>query len=128
MAKYDPLRDHLAERTSTEEVTLSFAEVEELVGGLPGSAHTHTSFWSNDSKVQAKAWRAAGWHVEATNMTGQSVMFARGEVGGTLAARIANGSHVPKPLTTKERIEAMPAICPKCFTAVPSTLVCDYCG
>ncbi len=125
MAKYDALRDHLASHTGAE-VTMGFQEVETLVHGLPGSATTSRSFWSNDSKVQAQAWRAAGWHVASADLEARSVRFARGQVGGASGGGTADGR--PKPLTHKERIEAMPTLCPTCFTAVPSTLVCDYCG
>ncbi|MBA2465183.1 MAG: hypothetical protein H0V42_09450 [Nocardioidaceae bacterium] len=127
MAKYDALRDHLAKTTDQEEVTMSFSEIESLVHGLPDSARTHGSFWSNDSKVQAKAWREAGWHVESTDLDAHRVLFARGEVG-TSQTRKANGVREVKPLGLRERMEIMPNLCPNCHTAVPSTGVCDYCG
>ncbi len=126
MAKYDALRDHLANSTD-EEVTMSFSEIESLVNGLPASAHTTGAFWSNDSKVQAQAWREAGWHVQATDLDANRVMFARGEVGVT-NIRKANGVKEVKPLGLRERMEIMPNLCPNCHTAVPSTGVCDYCG
>lgn len=123
MAKYDRLRDHLGSQSGSE-LTLAFSEVDALVRGLPATARTGRSFWSNDSKVQARAWRAAGWHVAATDLAGQSVCFARGEVDDSGTSDVA----APRPLTTKERHEAMPALCPTCFTAVPGTGVCDYCS
>lgn len=124
MAKYDALRDHLSQMT-TPEARLTFEEIDTLVSGLPASARTHSSFWSNDSKVQAKAWRAAGWHVESANLNAHQVLFARGEVGGTPTR---GKDAEPKPLGLRERMEIMPPLCPTCHTAVPSTGVCDYCG
>lgn len=125
MAKYDALRDHLAANVDPE-VSLDFAEIDALVQGLPDSARTRGSFWANDSKVQARAWRAAGWHVESTSLSRERVLFTRGTVGDDTP--VGRGAGPAKPLTTKERIEAMPTLCPSCHTAVPSTLVCDYCG
>jgi hypothetical protein len=40
---------------------MSYDEVESIVGDLPPSAHDHRAWWANDSKVQARAWQAAGW-------------------------------------------------------------------
>jgi hypothetical protein len=85
MGKYDPLRDLLASR-QLDEVVLTFGEVEKLVGPLPPSAHEHRAWWANDSKVQAQAWRSAGWHVAAVDQTTERVTFARGSVGGAYLA------------------------------------------
>jgi hypothetical protein len=81
MAKYDPLRDHLAGRAGTE-VRMSFDEVEELVGLLPPSARTHRAWWANDSKVEALAWRAAGWRVESVDQSRGMVLFVRSTDNG----------------------------------------------
>ncbi|HET8684309.1 MAG TPA: hypothetical protein VFM54_20895, partial [Micromonosporaceae bacterium] len=86
MGKYDPLRDYLA-RQAADEVRMTFAEVERLVGGLPDSARVHRAWWANDSKVEALAWREAGWHVSAVNQSAEVVVFARGAVGGSFRSR-----------------------------------------
>jgi hypothetical protein len=62
---------------------MTFAEVEALVGPLPSSARTHRAWWANDSKVQALAWRAAGWQVSSVNQLADHVVFARSARGGT---------------------------------------------
>lgn len=98
MAKYDPLQNYLAARPEQiRQVTMSFGEVEGLVGGLPASAREYRAWWANDSKVQAQAWRAAGWHVESVRQDAERVVFARGIVGGThLVTRSArSGSNEP---------------------------------
>ena len=89
--KYDPLRDHLQGAADRGQVTfeLDFDQIADLVGGLPASAYGRRQWWSNDSKVEAQAWRAAGWHVETVSLDRRRVRFARGEVGGTYATRIA---------------------------------------
>jgi hypothetical protein len=76
MGKYDPLRDYLADRPG-DEVRMTFAEVERLVGPLPDSARVHRAWWANDSKVEALAWRAAGWRVNSVNQLAEHVVFAR---------------------------------------------------
>jgi hypothetical protein len=78
MGKYDPLRDYLARR-SGDEVKMAFADVERLVGTLPTSARNHRAWWADDSKVEARAWRAAGWRVQSVNQTTEFVVFARGD-------------------------------------------------
>ncbi len=92
MGKYDPLRDYLAGR-SGDEARMTFTEVEQLVGPLPDSARNHRAWWANDNKVEALAWRAAGWHVASVNQTSGQVVFARGATGGTSrSGRIVTGS------------------------------------
>ena len=86
MGKYDALGDHLRSLSpTTQRVTLRFTEVDAIVGGLPASARRIRQWWANDSKVEARAWRAAGWHVDAggVDFNAGTVTFARGVVGGT---------------------------------------------
>lgn len=102
MGKYDPLRDLLASR-QLDEVVLTFADVEKLVGPLPASAHVHRAWWANDSKVQAQAWRSAGWRVAAVDQKAQRVTFARGAVGGSFrAAQQAQQTAESEPLPRQE--------------------------
>lgn len=126
MAKYDALRDHLMSRTGTT-VSMSFGDVERIVGDLPSTAFTTRQFWANDSKVQARAWRAAGWHVDSVALTSERVVFAKGEVGGTLAARIAAGTHTKAPRDAHSPRDDE-KFCPQCFVAVPASGVCDSCS
>jgi hypothetical protein len=105
MGKYDPLRDHLAARTGgAYEVRMTFHEVEALVGRLPDSARAYKVWGAHDSKVEAQAWRAAGWHVESVNLTAERVVFARGTEGETYAARLA-----AEKGTAAEPVQAAPA-------------------
>jgi hypothetical protein len=72
-AKYQPLQDFLSGLPRSQAtVTLSFQEIEKLIGGkLPPSAYHHRAWWSNQADVcnrpQAKAWRHAGFQVESVN-------------------------------------------------------------
>ncbi len=95
MGKYDALRDHLTGLVArVEAVTMSFADVEKLVGELPQSARLHRTWWANNSHGQAMAWRAADWHVASVNQDVERVVFVRGAKGGSYAARKAAQAEV----------------------------------
>jgi hypothetical protein len=95
--KYRPLLDFLAgQAESVSEVARTFGEVEALVGPLPRSAWQHRAWWANDSKVQARAWRAAGWRVQSVDQSAGRVVFERehdgrhGGAGLEMASRSAS--------------------------------------
>jgi len=83
--KYEPLELHLrATPSKVREVTLSFSEVERILGApLPASALSHRQWWENqrDSKTrpQAQAWLAAGFVVDTVSQgrPNGSVRFKR---------------------------------------------------
>ena len=64
MGKYDALSDYLL-RKDTNSVTLSFEEIEKIIGDeLPQSAHRYVQWWSNNESVktrQCKAWLSVGY-------------------------------------------------------------------
>ena len=76
--RYQRLADYLAAQPAgTSTVTLTFPEIEALVGGeLP--AATATRPWWVDRK-RSRAWRATGWRVASAALrAGQErVTFAR---------------------------------------------------
>jgi hypothetical protein len=71
--KYEPLQLHLwAEPPATQETTLAFRKIEEIIGSpLPDSAFEYREWWSNQSDVtnrpQARAWTNAGFFVDAVH-------------------------------------------------------------
>ncbi len=78
-SKYFGLHDFLR-RCSKDQVVLSFAEIERLLGTpLPPSARAGRAFWSNRGRgaLQAAAWMEAGYHVQAVDLRRQRVTFAR---------------------------------------------------
>jgi len=78
-SKYHPLFDYLR-RQSRETIVMTFDQIETLIGGeLPSSARAGRAFWSNRSHgaLQASAWMAAGFHVQAVDLASHSVTFAR---------------------------------------------------
>ena len=80
--KYEPLELHLRAIPSvTREVTISFPELERILGApLPASALTHRPWWGNQknskSRPQAHAWLSAGFLVDTVNQ-GRSNGFVR---------------------------------------------------
>ena len=64
MGKYDTLGRYLSGQPG-DSCTLTFLEVEEIVGGpLPASARAHQGWWGNDkTHVQAHSWMHVGWKV-----------------------------------------------------------------
>ena len=82
MSKYSPLRRYLSDLPSdTEEITISFDQVERMIGDkLPNSASRYLEWWSNEesgSHVQAHAWMNANWVVETVNLNDKWVRFHR---------------------------------------------------
>jgi transcriptional regulator with XRE-family HTH domain len=62
--KYAALRERL-ESSASEAVTMTFEQLEKLVGGLPPSAVNHRAWWGNHAgNLQAKAWLGAGYVAE----------------------------------------------------------------
>jgi len=79
MSKYDPLRRYLENR-GAEQVPMSFAEVERVLGfPLPPSAKAHATWWSNNTgtHVGVRAWRDAGWKTSRVDVPGERVVFVR---------------------------------------------------
>jgi hypothetical protein len=63
-----------------EAVTLSFKDIEALIGGkLPQSAYTHRAWWANDSTshVQSKQWLKVGWRVATADVQAELIIFER---------------------------------------------------
>lgn len=62
MSKYGPLRDFLAAQ-GRNTVTLSFAEIDDLVGALPPSARKYHLWWLNNdlSHQHCQSWGEAGY-------------------------------------------------------------------
>ena len=76
-SKYEPLRAFLAAQAAPV-VELTFAEIHEMVGGLPRSAYAHRPWWSNNrNHSQASAWLDAGRQA-SIDWSGRSVRFRRG--------------------------------------------------
>jgi Swt1-like HEPN len=74
-SKYDPLRDFLTERGAAP-ITLTFAQIDELVGTLPRSARLYQLWWRNDdpSHHHCRSWNDAGYMAHP-DLAAQNVAF-----------------------------------------------------
>ena len=73
MSKYSPLTSYLGR--IDESVTLTWPQLNEIVGGLPASAGTYQAWWRG-GHVQDQAWKAAGFEVTDVRL-GSRVTFVR---------------------------------------------------
>lgn len=79
MSKYDALAAFLDQR-STQRLTVAFAELDQVVSGLPPSARSDRTWWGNTmnkTRVQAHAWLGAGWRVKDVDLVNERVTFER---------------------------------------------------
>lgn len=84
MSKYDPLYDYLEHLpVDMQDKTMTFSTLEEILGfRLPNSAFKYQAWWANpssedDSHVHARAWMAAEWKVDTSNLPEKWVRFKR---------------------------------------------------
>lgn len=80
MSKYTPLADFLRSQT-VDSIALTFAQIDELVGGLPPVARNHNAWWANsrtdDSHTWAHLWLEAGWERKSLDLKAEQVVFER---------------------------------------------------
>ena len=58
-------------------VSLSYSEIENILSAkLPTSAYKYKEWWDNNSHVQSKSWRDAGYKVD-TVFLGDKVIFVK---------------------------------------------------
>ena len=115
MAKYDPLKLHLA-RLPDFEWTAGFDEIERILGtALPASATAHRTWWANSGGllVHQEAWLTAGWRVRQVDISRRHVTFQRVRLGAAVVRPATDedavaGSH-PKTAPGAARAEGLPA-------------------
>jgi hypothetical protein len=78
VARWERLTDFLT--SAPDRCSLSMAQLAEIVGELPSSAHHHRAWWSGD-RTQVDAWRAAGFELESVSL-GHDVTFRRAGAPG----------------------------------------------
>jgi len=75
MGKYDRLAVELLARAELE-VTLTFDELDTIIGGLPDSARKYREWWTNraSSQPHSSGWLSAG-RIATPDLTGETVAF-----------------------------------------------------
>lgn len=79
MGKYEAFGQYL-QAQSTEEVRVSFHDIEEVIGeSLPRSAYVHRPWWSNNpsNSAMTKVWLEAGFRTERVDMARKKLVFRR---------------------------------------------------
>lgn len=85
--KYAPLAMALsAQGVEKESITLSFNEIESILGfSLPRSAHNYRPWWANQknhsNRPQTSGWMNAGFQVESIDLRNKWVRFVRAAPG-----------------------------------------------
>ena len=75
MEKYDPLFRYL-NQTSKSQIILTYAEIERILSEkLPDSAYKYKQWWDNNSHVQSKSWRDAGYKVDTVHLGDKPFFF-----------------------------------------------------
>jgi hypothetical protein len=90
MGRYDSLAILLHDSPDGV-VELSFGEIDDAVGRLPPSARRYREWWANSSSPQGRAWLAAGYRVEAVDVTAEWVRFAPATAGRARRSRRRSG-------------------------------------
>lgn len=101
-AKYEPLADLLQAASDDEPVTLTFAELDRLVGGLPASAREHRSWWGNtfSPRPHAAAWMSTGRRVVELRL-GDAVVFSPADALTAPPDNATDARHGQNPMTTR---------------------------
>jgi len=78
MSKYSPLAEFLHAQ-KRDEVPLTFAEIERIIGGRLPASHLYRSWWSNNSfnSVMTKAWLGAGFRSADVDIKKRRLVFRR---------------------------------------------------
>ena len=78
MGKYAPLTSYLSGRP-VDEVGMSFAEIEAVIGSPLPNSKLHPAWWSNNpsNNVMTKAWLAAGYRTERVDTAAERLVFRR---------------------------------------------------
>jgi hypothetical protein len=106
-AKYDALERAL-KASIPQTVTRTFAELDELVGGLPPSARADRTWWGNTTNLghtQARAWMGAGYRVERVEL-GMTVTFIAAG-GDGIGPRSGAGRRVRSVLDGVEQLSTL---------------------
>ena len=82
MGKYEPLHNFL-EGCKTEEVPLTFSEIEGILGAELPPSKAYPAWWSNNpsNNVMTRAWLAAGYRTERVDVAGEKLVFRRDRSG-----------------------------------------------
>jgi hypothetical protein len=78
MGKYSAFGDYLRAQ-SANEVPMTFAQIERVIGSKLPKSHRYRAWWSNNAfnSVMTKTWLEAGFRTERVDMAGRKLVFRR---------------------------------------------------
>jgi hypothetical protein len=78
MGKYTPLGDYLRAQQHNE-VPVTFAEIERIIGGKLPNSHRYRAWWSNNSfnSVMTKVWLEAGFRSADVDIEKRKLVFRK---------------------------------------------------
>ena len=78
MSKYSRLAGYLRAQ-SGDEVPMTFAQIERVIGTKLPKSHKYRAWWSNNAfnSVMTKIWLEAGYRTERVDMAGRKLVFRR---------------------------------------------------
>ena len=78
MSDYSALRSYL-KATDLQQVELSFATIEDLIGPLPKSAYKYPAWWSNNpsNNPRTQAWLDASYRTSQLNLAVKKITFVK---------------------------------------------------
>src|SRR5580658_2167201 len=106
MGKYDPPRAFLLSKEAAE-VSLTFDEIEALLGAPLPASRQYPAWWSNNpaNNPMTRVWLDAGYRTERVNVASGRVVFRRepprgrqasGGLIARLQAALAGTVHIPE--------------------------------
>ena len=104
MGRYEPLRAFLDQQAG-EQVRLSFAEVEAILGAALPSSKRYPAWWSNtpSNNPMTKVWLGAGFVTEQVDTARETVVFRRREAESPGVAEARATFHPANPYANKEQ-------------------------
>jgi hypothetical protein len=94
VSKYDQLGTFLRSQ-KTQEIPMTFAEIERVVGASLPRSSRYPAWWSNNpsNNVMAKIWLDAGFKTEQVDTAARKLVFRR--AGRILRSQIPEGMSEP---------------------------------
>jgi hypothetical protein len=95
MGKYSALADYLRAQRR-DEVPMTFAQIERIIGAKLPPSHRYRAWWSNNSfnSVMTKVWLGAGFESTNVNMKERKLVFRR--VAGVTRSKASGRPAVSK--------------------------------
>jgi hypothetical protein len=102
MGKYSPLADFLLAQ-QRDEISITFAEIERIIGSPLPRSHRYRAWWSNNSfnSVMTKVWLDAGFQSAEVDMKRRKLVFRKIESSDPGRSAAAAGGEIKRAAVSK---------------------------